>query len=134
MTAAAVDQLLPPEHLDDFVRMAIRELDNLHEANYVVSGCVRQSTKLGESLLSARDTRHAVTTAERCWWQWFAVAQAGPVGLARTRAIPDWRYSFEFFQEDQADLSSRNRPKGAARLQGLPVLKGFFPGREVDAQ
>jgi hypothetical protein len=25
---------VPPEHLDDFVRMAIRELDNLHEGNY----------------------------------------------------------------------------------------------------
>ncbi|MEK6303368.1 MAG: Fic family protein [Acidobacteriota bacterium] len=34
VTAAAVDHLLPPEHLDDFVRMAIRELDNLHEGNY----------------------------------------------------------------------------------------------------
>jgi Fic family protein len=33
VTAAAVDRV-PPEHLDDFVRMAVRELDNLHEGNY----------------------------------------------------------------------------------------------------
>ena len=33
VTAAAVDHV-PPEHLDDFVRMAVRELDNLHEGNY----------------------------------------------------------------------------------------------------
>jgi len=33
VTAAAADQV-PPEHLDDFVRMAVRELDNLHEGNY----------------------------------------------------------------------------------------------------
>jgi hypothetical protein len=33
VTAAAVDHV-PPEHLDDFVRIAVRELDNLHEGNY----------------------------------------------------------------------------------------------------
>jgi Fic family protein len=33
VTAAAADQV-PPEHLDDFVRMAVRELENLHEGNY----------------------------------------------------------------------------------------------------
>ena len=43
-------------------------------------------------------------------------------------------YSFEFFQENQADLSSRNRSERAAGLQGLLVLKGLFPAREADAQ
>jgi Fic family protein len=33
VTSAAVDRV-PAEHLDDFVRMAVRELDNLHEGNY----------------------------------------------------------------------------------------------------
>lgn len=33
VTAAAMDRV-PAEHLDDFVRMAVRELDNLHEGNY----------------------------------------------------------------------------------------------------
>ncbi|HWN98504.1 MAG TPA: hypothetical protein VNS63_04470 [Blastocatellia bacterium] len=33
VTAAAVDRV-PPEYMDDFVRMALRELDNLHEGNY----------------------------------------------------------------------------------------------------
>jgi Fic family protein len=33
VTAAAADNV-PPEHLDDFVRMAVRELENLHEGNY----------------------------------------------------------------------------------------------------
>jgi hypothetical protein len=33
VTAASVDRV-PSEHLDDFVRMALRELDNLHEGNY----------------------------------------------------------------------------------------------------
>lgn len=33
VTAAAVDRV-PAEHLDDFVRMALNELDNLHEGNY----------------------------------------------------------------------------------------------------
>jgi len=33
VSAAAADQV-PPEDMDDFVRMAIRELENLHEGNY----------------------------------------------------------------------------------------------------
>ena len=33
VTAAIADQV-PMEHLDDFVRMAMRELENLHEGNY----------------------------------------------------------------------------------------------------
>ena len=33
VTTAAVDRV-PPEHLDDFVRMTMRELENLHEGNY----------------------------------------------------------------------------------------------------
>jgi hypothetical protein len=33
VTAAAIDRV-PPEHLDDFVRMAVKELEELHEGNY----------------------------------------------------------------------------------------------------
>jgi hypothetical protein len=33
VTAAAVDHV-PQENLDDFVRMAVKELENLHEGNY----------------------------------------------------------------------------------------------------
>jgi hypothetical protein len=32
--AAAAEYHVPSEHLDDFVRMAVRELENLHEGNY----------------------------------------------------------------------------------------------------
>jgi hypothetical protein len=32
--AAIAKALVPPEHLDDFVRMAIGELENLHEGNF----------------------------------------------------------------------------------------------------
>ena len=32
--AAAAANIVPAEHLDDFVRMAVRELENLHEGNY----------------------------------------------------------------------------------------------------
>ena len=31
---AAASECVPPEHLDDFVRIAVRELDNLHDGNY----------------------------------------------------------------------------------------------------
>ena len=60
-------------------------------------------------------------------------------GLVLTRRevrliLSEAPYSVEFFQEDQADLSSRNRSERAAGLQGLLVLKGLFPAREVDAQ
>jgi hypothetical protein len=30
----AASERVPPEHLDDFVRMTIRELENLHEGNF----------------------------------------------------------------------------------------------------
>lgn len=33
VAAAALDRV-PPEHLDDFVRMTMRELESLHEGNY----------------------------------------------------------------------------------------------------
>jgi hypothetical protein len=33
VTAVAVDNV-PPEHLDDFVRMTVKELESLHEGNY----------------------------------------------------------------------------------------------------
>ena len=33
VTAAAAERV-PPEHLDDFVRMAVKELESLHEGNY----------------------------------------------------------------------------------------------------
>jgi hypothetical protein len=32
--AKAASDRVPAEHLDDFVRMAIKELENLHEGNY----------------------------------------------------------------------------------------------------
>lgn len=33
VTAAAAERV-PPEHLNDFVRMAVKELEGLHEGNY----------------------------------------------------------------------------------------------------
>ncbi|WP_225154802.1 hypothetical protein, partial [Bradyrhizobium sp. NBAIM08] len=30
----AVDKLVPKEHVDDFVRLTIKELENLHEGNF----------------------------------------------------------------------------------------------------
>ena len=57
-------------------------------------------------------------------------------GLGFMRRLDSLRYScsFDFFQKYQTDLGSRNGSEGAAGLQSLLVLKGSFPGREVDPQ
>ena len=61
--AALAANLVPAEHMDDFVRMAVRELENLHEGNYARFRLRPSEYQAWRDFITARARDHSINQA-----------------------------------------------------------------------